>query len=114
MQHLFLPFEESKQLALLGYDEGAIARYSKGQFQMNFLGKWYKHNSGEIERHYIAAPLYDQAFEWFRNKNMNVEVVYDYYKHLSYDEAKLETIRKLIETLKNEKSISNSGTSSSK
>lgn len=68
MQHLFLNIELSKLAKDKGYDEPAFARYNKGRFELNKLGTPYFHNSGEISRNYIAAPLYDQIIDWFMRK----------------------------------------------
>ncbi len=68
MKELFLPYELSLLAKEFGFDEPCIARYNKGNFELNRLGNWYKHNSGEIEKHYLSAPLYQQMITFLRDR----------------------------------------------
>ena len=130
MNKEFVPYEEALALKELEFDEPCIARFNKKQWQTNVLGNFYRHNSGEVGN-FLASPLYQQAFRWFREKyNLYQDIstfVWDYDKkqlgftvrtylnplnldtekkvHLevyeSYEEAELECLTKLIEIVQN-------------
>jgi hypothetical protein len=114
MNKEFIPYEQALELKELGFDEPCYYDYNFG---------------GEITNKWsiglIPAPLYQQAFRWFREKyNLICGVQYmgknkinwwDIYvvghynihyeemcmKHQSYEEAELECLKKLIEIVKN-------------
>lgn len=66
------------KLKELGFDEPCIARFYKGNYCMNMLGNLYNHNSGEISKSYISAPLFTQVQQWCFKK-FNKKVVCDFY-----------------------------------
>ncbi len=118
MNKEFIPYEQALILKEMGFDENYIACYSSdGKLYSNEV---WKYKDG------IKAPLYQQAFRWFREKyGYNCFVVtsiidgrYFYFrenindrredsepelttKFDTYEEAELDCLRKLIEIVKN-------------
>ena len=69
MENQFVKYDVAVLLWEFGFNEPCQGRFNKGkQFQHNVLGNWYRHNSDEITHTYLAAPLYQQVQEWFRQK----------------------------------------------
>jgi hypothetical protein len=97
----FVSSKIARELKTLGFDEPCIARFNNEQFQMNKLGNWYKHNSGEIEKHYISAPLWQQVINWFI-KEYDIHLSIDFISKKDLENKILETI-KLINEKKNKK-----------
>jgi len=139
MKKEFIPYEQALALKELGFDEPCFGRYyykesypmlnpNSGETELVFeFGQYIKQT--EIT---ILAPLYQQAFRWFREKynlrgfigfRPNVKQfdchIYDmslsgkeYVKQRTmeefskdpkvgtYEEAELECLKKLIETIK--------------
>jgi hypothetical protein len=114
MNKEFIPYEQALELKELRFDEP------------NYFLKWYD-SKGEIREGLglgeVKAPLYQQAFRWFREK-YNIDgfvrieplnekygfVIYnrekDNFKEFSADytkteEAELACLKKLIEIVKN-------------
>lgn len=126
----FIHYEEAKELKELGFDDDVISAYttddkklsifaftipSSGIFKIGFEKGWS-----------IRAPLWQQAFEFFREKydfihqimkTGNNEYFYliqyppsllfdddkridDMIEYLSYEEAQLECLRELIKLIK--------------
>jgi hypothetical protein len=134
MNKEFIPYEQALELKELGFDEKCLAKYApqdetKGKMVLFGQGEWLSYfyiNYYPIE----DAPLYQQAFRWFREKHNLVSKVdvcanrYDsvYYdttiidckklivcdnqdngKYNTYEEAELSCLKKLIEIVKNKK-----------
>ena len=128
MEKEFVPYTESLALKELGFDEECLAiythnnsHYEKGSF---FLHHPHPFTIEELTPQvqdvresavYILAPLYQQAFRWFREKYRKVDYPeFDYdeqkwychsdYKNLklfeTYEEAELACLNKLIEIVK--------------
>ena len=122
MKKEFVPYELSVKLKELGFDEPCFGSYmelNNPQMGILIIDKCENNNDG------VLAPLYQQAFRWFREKyNLICSVQYmgknkinwwDIYvvghynihyeemwmKHQSYEEAELECLKKLIEIVKN-------------
>jgi hypothetical protein len=131
IEELFVPYKESLALKELEFDEPCIARFNKKQFQVNVLGNFYKHNSGEVGN-FLSAPLFSQAFKFFRDnyklesefkkleegytfhcfKNQeelvkSISKLFDddrkKYVYQTYEKAELECLKQLIKIVKNEK-----------
>jgi len=111
MNNEFIPYKQALDLKELGFDEYCFFDYN---------------NEGEITNvGIIPAPLHQQAFRWFREKynttheilrkedknhrefiawvyveNDKIEVV-SYWNALTYEEAELACLKKLIEIIKN-------------
>lgn len=140
MQNEFIPYEQALELKELGFNEHCFAHYCNGDlitktailksstmlyYQQNNINpnNQYKHQN-------CTAPLYQQAFRWFRNKHGYLYHItyFDPYKaqtpgnadyqgfvlfphagihklpKMSYDtygEAELACLNKLIEIIKN-------------
>ena len=121
MNKEFIPYEQALELKELGFEEICFAWYHKGKLTFNEL-----YNLPDINQNTrnTSAPLYQQAFRWFREKygimytvhnnienwentfhgayskiNSNYESDYtDDYD--TYEEAELACLKKLIELVK--------------
>jgi len=123
MEKEFIPYEQALALKELGFNEQCIATYDEDK---EFELQDFEQNYNTFPSHIIAAPLYQQAFRWFREKyKFHVEirsytakyftiiiqelkdiVIYLEYggidlKFNTYEEAELECLKKLIEIVKN-------------
>lgn len=72
IQNEFVPYEESLALKELGFDEPCFAKFlipaaPKDRFRYNTLGDPKNYNDGSYGR-FLSAPLWQQAFRWFREK----------------------------------------------
>lgn len=125
MESQFIPYEQALDLKKLGFDEECFAVYSEYDktrvYDESFIKEGLK----------IQAPLWQQAFDWFRNKNdmfgcidlqtvnpahwycrIDVVKINDYIYHSeddnlafeTYEEARLACLEKLIEICKEKKS----------
>lgn len=61
----FVPYEEALALKELGFNEECFAHWGNVQ-KLNFIN--YKNEYAD-QLGWIAAPLYQQAFRWFREKH---------------------------------------------
>ena len=80
MEDQFVPYElalELKKLGIddkgkfnpkVGFNEPCFARYRRGRFQLNTLGKPHRYNSDEIVKGDVSAPLWQQAFKFIQSK----------------------------------------------
>jgi hypothetical protein len=123
MTQEFIPYEQALELKELGFNELCLFYYGDNEALRIY-------HQSEIYDDLIGAPLYQQAFRWFREKyNLYQDIstfVWDYDKkqlgftirtylnplnldtekkvHLevyeSYEEAELECLKKLIEIIK--------------
>jgi len=122
MEKEFIPYEQALKLKELGFDEECFGIYGKNGEE---LYKVVKDKFDSIDDlHFIKAPLYQQAFRWFREKygydvtikkctpseyKFEIEQLFvkgdSYYfidfPFTSYEEAELECLKKLIELCKN-------------
>jgi hypothetical protein len=78
MKELFVPYEESLALRELGFNQPTNYLYNSSHdtpeaFPCDRPGIWKDWNSmykqHESTKHLLSAPLYQQAFEWFREKH---------------------------------------------
>jgi hypothetical protein len=128
MKKEFIPYEQAVELKELGFDEHCFARY----YQQDGNDAFIQIGEREIEEAESAgddvtfecdAPLYQQAFRWFREKyKLQAEIIWrgdmkcfcyktGKFKYGSHDfskddyktseEAELECLKKLIEIVKN-------------
>jgi hypothetical protein len=126
MNKEFIPYEQALALKGLGFDEPCFGYYNG---QGNYIGEEGKMNSNcnKLGMHgtYCTAPLYQQAFRWFREKydlegviqqaedfkwykwkiSQYIEdgkkYVADWYEYKTYEEAELACLEVLIELTKN-------------
>jgi len=128
MNKEFIPYEQALGLKELGFDEEVLGWYNTDKNFIIPLGKeWItidtKHPKRNSDFNYkgaldfIAAPLFQQAFRWFREKypdfDFGVGKIYNgsntYHYHINlsweyfegtYEEAELACLIKLIELVK--------------
>lgn len=129
MEKEFVPYKESFKLKELGFDELCLMEYHKQVLCQNAGGE--PSSNSELQDIYdkdavIGAPLYQQAFRWFREKYPNLEFSLPLRKQKdlgifwggfikkendnypksygsnfkSYEEAELECLKRLIEIVK--------------
>ena len=126
----FVPYQESLELKELGFDEPCLSIYDKDKKLQRSLLEYPIINSKNGFHEFwniITAPLYQQAFRWFREKKLSDSYVYRYQdrtdgsinfgysiihdygieetrfvkeNYTSYEEAELACLRKLIEIVK--------------
>ena len=117
MEKEFVPYEQALALKELGFDEPCIMTYLNGELDKELF--LFNHSiRSHPTQEFISAPLYQQAFRWFREKGYlsYIEVFndgkYDYTNVSSYfseevdyndgpfdtyEEAELTCLKKLIE-----------------
>ena len=122
MKKEFIPYEQALALKELGFDNETLKSYDTSVVVLDgkyLLDDWY-----DVKRvNTVKAPLYQQAFRWFREKyNLHVNKTgNNYYTSFNmvepkievlsfvrytdienhYEEAELECLKKLIEIVKN-------------
>ena len=129
MKKEFIPYEQALVLKELGFNEPCLGFYYKlnDDFLLEIPVISYKENKNSIidetfdnKSECITAPLYQQAFRWFREKH-NIDSYHieptnnmfgNFYGVLglrtatfnggfkTYEEAELACLKKLIEILK--------------
>lgn len=127
MNKEFIPYEEALVLKELGFDEECLTFFGKDVKRLNSFGmsglKMTNSMHEEIKSGHIAAPLWQQAFRFFREKYQLHNGIYPYYDEyefqikdfrlptntpingglMKYEVAELECLKKLIEIIKNDK-----------
>ena len=110
MENEFVPYEQALVLKELGFDEMCLKEFHKCILITNSCGEESTNSEliylyGE-ENTVIAAPLYQQAFRWFRENYglsyYNIRRDYNISEDgvRSYDDVELECLKKLIEIVK--------------
>ena len=108
MNKEFIPYKQALELKELGFDEECLAYYHQDErLEVDSLGIKRNHYRGKYG---VLAPLYQQAFRWFREKydftysigTTNIGVVHVGTTFLlqdnaSYEDAQFECLKKLIE-----------------
>lgn len=133
MRKEFIPYQQALALKELGFDEPCLSIYDKdGKLQRSLLEYPIINSKNGFHEHWniITAPLYQQAFRWFREKydfvgtvlgdgfngklkgyyySITEEGWINYYESIddmkwydTYEEAELACLNKLIEIVKNE------------
>jgi hypothetical protein len=121
MKTEFIPYEQALELKELSFDEWCYNVYEKdGKLCNTYESTRWQHENPKL---IIKAPLFQQAFRWFREKGFHCaimpkitpsnSVVYYMYEGKpkknwdncfeTYEEAELACLNKLIEIVKNEK-----------
>jgi hypothetical protein len=124
MEKEFVPYEQALALKELGFEEPCFFSYELDYEYFNRA--YYNHINHNSHPKLVSAPLYQQAFRWFREKynldsfvkhlyKSTIKVGYyfgiDEYKGVefqmdfdawydTYEEAELECLEKLIEIVK--------------
>jgi hypothetical protein len=75
----FIPYEQALALKELGFDEPCFGLYHSDKTFYPTQCKSHEQYHGQI----CSAPLYQQAFRWFREK-YNLQVYIDFYHKDSY------------------------------
>jgi hypothetical protein len=128
MKNEFVPYELAVKLKQLGFDEPCFAIWKNdklisvgGHWGMNITHSMFGFEDDMFALDECRAPLFQQAFRWFREKyglegvtqqaedyiwykwkisqyNENgKKYVYDWYEYKTYEEAELVCLEKLIE-----------------
>jgi hypothetical protein len=125
MEKEFIPYKQAVELKELGFDEPCLAFYDGKETNQvyynsirNGLGDYEPFKNNERLK-WFGAPLYQQAFRWFREKyNLKFHIRQDNWNnwcsvyilisdehervgdYLTYEEAELACLNKLIQTIK--------------
>jgi hypothetical protein len=121
MKNEFAPYELALRMKSLGFDEPCFGHYSNGELVYS------SHTNNNMQRFRYSAPLYQQAFRWFREKynlicrvsvtsygcTLDEQEFYcvitskygtaSYEIFNTYEEAELDCLEKLIEIVKSKK-----------
>jgi hypothetical protein len=128
MKTEFIPYKQALELKELGFDEPCFGYYHEDK-SLTYTNMVFQNTNSfwQINNKIISAPLYQQAFRWFRDKKLSDvsinrhgeadggysyrwEIVYEYGVHEerhfkmgynTYEEAELACLNKLIEIVKN-------------
>ena len=123
MNKEFVPYEESLELKELGFDEECLKYWNDFGKTSTYMRFQLLNDIDDWCQDYIKAPLYSQAFRWFREKyNLyqfvhyhsrpeytfaiynDIEMNWTLHEKVSfntYEEAELACLKKLIEIIKN-------------
>ncbi len=124
MDKEFIPHQQSLELKELGFDEVCMGGYDLEDNSL-YIGYISDYGIQYNPEYYIPAPLYQQAFRWFREKHnidISINTVYSKYNentskkyggaidnesvftnvgfYDTYEEAELACLKKLIEIVK--------------
>jgi hypothetical protein len=119
MKKEFIPYELALRMKQLGFDEPCLAYWDNDKlFIIDRNSERIQKNSNykDIFEGIISAPLYQQAFRWFRKEhNLKFHIKEDVWnnwcslkmirhddyisigEYKTYEEAELECLKKLIE-----------------
>jgi hypothetical protein len=123
MKQEFIQYQQALELKELGFDESCLGFYEFGSMdeEWHLRTKYVSKNEYNDVIHILKAPLYQQAFDFFREKyglwqtvlqNTDIDWTYDIlpingihdYKLIDvfeeYNEAKQACLEKLIEIVK--------------
>lgn len=110
----FTPYQQSLELKELGFNEHCAAHYlDEDDLEL----KWKQYRNMSInESRLLQAPLYQQAFKWFREKYgytfsigktntavVHVGTTFLFDGNVTFEDAELATLKKFIEVAKQEK-----------
>jgi hypothetical protein len=106
MKKEFIPYEQALALKELGFDEHCFAWYNQRQTLLT----GFLYTQDDTDEAQCIAPLYQQAFRWFREKHgLRHFIEYDngHYNAVvqsslvchcdTHEEAELACLKKLIE-----------------
>jgi hypothetical protein len=111
MEQEFIPYEQALALKELGFDEKCFSFYDSDGKLYESEG-YYKKGYNVLDEE-VIAPLYQQAFRWFREKYGYLSNIHDFNGNFkatlsgncnwlgswtkTYEEAELACLIKLIE-----------------
>jgi hypothetical protein len=121
----FIPYEQALELKELRFDEPCLGYYGENQklIWKSGYAPWVNSERNLVDNHFASAPLYQQAFRWFReNCDWPIETWIQPYLSINprtyeglywrrgetesvgiydtYEEAELACLIKLIEIVK--------------
>ena len=121
MNKEFIPYEQALELKELGFEatpiggfkQDAVFYYEKGELYYDYRPMY----SSTAHEGQILAPLYQQAFRWFRENGYISQITYDNFHNshgyqidgkyhtaeesfLEYESAEFTCLKKLIEIVK--------------
>lgn len=112
MNKEFIPYEQALELKELGFDEPCMAFYEPNNIEVQIVGVNQRYNDPSLlTLTDFCAPLYQQAFRWFREK-YNMHFFAQYFTDgkwrgthskedfNTYEEAELACLKNLIEIAK--------------
>ena len=80
MEKEFIPYKQALALKELGFDEKCFNYYGKNNKLPKQLDCMLGLRHHSINKEFVLAPLYQQAFRWFREKyKISGEISSDYY-----------------------------------
>ena len=119
LNELFIPYEESVELKELGFDEPCFGFYDESLYFPNNENQYGTFCNQPLDVPSCSAPLYQQAFRWFREKyglrffiQSGMSDLGEFFKVIfpdgeqrnmsynTYEEAELACLKKLIEIVK--------------
>jgi hypothetical protein len=130
MEKEFIPYEQALALKELEFDEPCIGFYTQNAYGSKPEQKvqyWREPIDGNDDYVFVLAPLYQQAFRWFREKydlhshireSLGFDLILEFVCQINgsyvnhnhsdkpinrfetYEEAKMECLKKLIEIVK--------------
>ena len=100
----FIPYEEALALKELGFDEECFGFFDDIDDDHElFLIRTQTWNAvHNLNKHLTRAPLYQQAFRWFRDVH-DLDFTVINIRHKTYEEAELACLRKLIDLVNQNK-----------
>ena len=126
MEKEFIPYEQALALKELGFNEPCMKGYTEEYKTLISFSSTHTNTSVEktLPTKPLTAPLYQQAFRWFREKynllaSPKINEFHDRFyftiratepklmkeiilkREINYTEAELECLKKLIEIVKN-------------
>ena len=128
MENEFLPYELAVEMKSIGFDKPCLGYYASKDAKTIRLALWTHIgyvNANRLDDDLVTAPIYQQVFRWFREKYFHYAFlqptsdlisenycfkILDQYSgkfysksYERYEEAQLECLKKLIETVKKTK-----------
>jgi hypothetical protein len=122
MEKEFVPYNLALRMKQLGFDEPCFARFNNdGDLLIAHTEKYIIDNGVDRSEFFTLAPLYQQAFRWFRDEHGmsgSIQIEHDAYQWsifeegetsglasdnwdgTDYEEAELACLEKLIEITK--------------
>lgn len=121
MKDQFIPYKQSLELKELGYNEKCFGFYYVDDNDTDLHYLMLHNKNSELGKEYVTAPLWQQAFDWFREEHNLTSFVWQPYVNTSsfeimyiedkienrpraweewfkaYEEARLACLDKLIE-----------------
>lgn len=74
MNKEFIPYKQALKLKELGFDEPCLGYYTGDK--MHFVLKPLMLRVNELESYVVTAPLWQQAFDWFREEHNMLANIY--------------------------------------